>query len=185
MESTDNSKTIKATSNKERILNWFQSLSKPLFAILDAARDEEILGHIYQGKEHFAILFEGEQAEELIGVGPYLVAFSKPSDLLESIIEKGWGNSWGIFISSDADFKTLLTHFRQLLIVQLEEGEQVYFRYYDPRVLRVYLPTCDEDQLQQLFGPVHSFSMEDEEKNLQNFTLTHNGLQKNALLQIH
>ena len=34
------------------------------------------------------------------------------------------------------------------------------FRYYDPRVLRVYLPTCTPDELEMLFGPIERFWME-------------------------
>ena len=34
------------------------------------------------------------------------------------------------------------------------------FRYYDPRVLRAYLPTCDESELRAVFGPIRAFWME-------------------------
>ena len=37
-----------------------------------------------------------------------------------------------------------------------------YFRYYDPRVLRVYLPTCNARELQTVFGPVLRYLVEDE-----------------------
>jgi hypothetical protein len=31
------------------------------------------------------------------------------------------------------------------------------FRYYDPRVLRVYLPTCNAEELATVFGPIETF----------------------------
>jgi hypothetical protein len=34
------------------------------------------------------------------------------------------------------------------------------FRYYDPRVLSVYLPTCNPEEVTSLFGPVSRFLME-------------------------
>jgi hypothetical protein len=37
------------------------------------------------------------------------------------------------------------------------------FRWYDPRVLRVYLPTCTENELDMLFGPLSSYFVEDGE----------------------
>ena len=40
--------------------------------------------------------------------------------------------------------------------------EPLYFRYYDPRVLRAWLPTCDPAQLAEFFGPVEFFIAEDE-----------------------
>jgi hypothetical protein len=35
------------------------------------------------------------------------------------------------------------------------------FRYYDPRVLRAYLPTCSIGELRTVFGPIECFWMED------------------------
>ena len=44
-------------------------------------------------------------------------------------------------------------HLRSLLMVEYETTAQIlYFRYYDPRVLRIYLPSCDEADLKTLFG---------------------------------
>jgi hypothetical protein len=40
------------------------------------------------------------------------------------------------------------------------KGTPFYFRYYDPRVLRVYLPTCNASELQILFGPVARYYVE-------------------------
>ncbi|MBF0235745.1 MAG: DUF4123 domain-containing protein [Desulfamplus sp.] len=182
MEAAENNKII---TDKKAVLHWFQNLKEPLFAILDAARDEEILGHVYNGTERFSILFEGDEAVELIGVGPYLVEFSKPSNMLETLIEKGWGKSWGIFITADADFQATASHFRQLLIVELEDGEEVYFRFYDPRVLRIYLPTCNQDELRQIFGPVKALLMEDDKLGILNFTYNENGLCKSDILAIN
>ena len=42
----------------------------------------------------------------------------------------------------------------KLLWVRDEGQRQLYFRFYDPRVLPVFLPTCDAEQRRQVFGPV-------------------------------
>ena len=49
------------------------------------------------------------------------------------------------------------------MLVKTEDGEELYFRFYDPRVLRIFLPTCDESQIRELFGPIEYFLMEDED----------------------
>jgi hypothetical protein len=54
----------------------------------------------------------------------------------------------------------LRRHLRQFLTVRDPRGQQLLFRYYDPRVLRVYLPTCVEDELQSMFGPIECFWIE-------------------------
>jgi hypothetical protein len=47
-------------------------------------------------------------------------------------------------------------------MVYSPEAKPMYFRYYDPRVLRMYLPTCNAQELQTVFGPVTSYVVEDE-----------------------
>ena len=37
------------------------------------------------------------------------------------------------------------------------------FRYYDPRVLRAFLPTCTRDELRTVFGGIECFWIEGEE----------------------
>jgi hypothetical protein len=44
-------------------------------------------------------------------------------------------------------------------------GKRLMFRYYDPRVLRVYLPTCTAAELRAIFGLVERFWMEDEQSD--------------------
>jgi hypothetical protein len=46
-----------------------------------------------------------------------------------------------------------------------DKGKPLYFRYYDPRVLRVYLPTCNESELEKVFGDVSHFIIEDDGGN--------------------
>ena len=53
--------------------------------------------------------------------------------------------------------------FRKFLIVKLEVGKELYFRFYDHRVLRIFLPTCYEKQLKYFFGLIKVFAMESED----------------------
>ena len=55
----------------------------------------------------------------------------------------------------DATLEELRRHFRKFLKVEDPKGKSLIFRYYDPRVLRVYLPTCNAMELQTVFGPVN------------------------------
>jgi hypothetical protein len=72
------------------------------------------------------------------------------------LLSRGWGNSWGILTIGPAHL-TLdqqRRHFKKLLRVRDEAGQLLNFRFYDPRVLRNYLPTCTPDELRTFFGPV-------------------------------
>jgi len=70
------------------------------------------------------------------------------------------GNHWGILAHANDDFRTLRMHFRKILTVWDPDGKPLHFRYYDPRVLRDYLPTCNAEELPLLFGPVTTYFAE-------------------------
>jgi len=132
---------------------------------LDAARDEVIYGKLVTSDIEKACLYQGKQAIELADVAPHLVRLWQGDSFTKWLLNNGWGNSWGIFLESSATLNELRQHFRKFTIVQDEEGTPLYFRYYDPRVLRNYLPTCNKDELQILFGPVSHYYVEGEDSN--------------------
>ncbi len=70
------------------------------------------------------------------------------------------GGSTGAFLLSALRIsRSLRKHFRTFLMVKSPEGDRLYFRYYDPRVLRVYLPTCNADGNQLCFRPGRRVSL--------------------------
>jgi len=137
-----------------------RSAEGTLYALLDAARDGRIARLLDQSPEEHASLYEGPQGEELAEVAPYLVRLEPHSPLLAELLRRGWGNAWGLYLFSEEPFRLVRRHFRHFLKVRTEEGRELYFRFYDPRVLRVFLPTCRPDEVLQLFGPVTRFVVE-------------------------
>ena len=72
-------------------------------------------------------------------------------------------DAWGVFVGARADLNELRTHLRRFLLLKGPEGKEFYFRFYDPRVLRVYLPSCRPSELEMFFGPVDAFLTEAED----------------------
>jgi len=107
-------------------------------------------------------LYQGPTARELAGVAPYIVSLGTTNQVFDWIWNHGWGESWGIFFWSLVSMETLRDHFRRLTMVRGPEGKRMLFRFYDPRVLRVFAPICDPDQVRELFGPVTRYMMEAE-----------------------
>lgn len=149
-----------------------ESEKEPLYAILDAARDDRILELLRQSVEPHQSLYEGVQGEPLATVAPYLTGpFWKDSVLLDRLVLEGWGKRWGIYLTSREKFVEVRRHFRRFLMVEFEEtGEQVYFRFYDPVVWEVLARHCSfrqeafciggrvkvySEQLRQLVDPIH------------------------------
>jgi hypothetical protein len=105
--------------------------------------------------------------------------------MLEWILDNGWGDSWGIFMTSSDSLENLRRHFRHFLLVQDEDGKELYFRFYDPRVLRVYLLTCTVEEARQFFGPVDSFLVENEDaQELLRFSLGSLGVSSETILLV-
>ncbi|MDC0740686.1 DUF4123 domain-containing protein [Polyangium mundeleinium] len=117
-----------------------ESGKEPMYAILDAARDDRILELLRQSAEPYQSLYEGIQGEPLATVAPYLTGpFRDDSVLLDRLVMEGWGRRWGIFVTSREGFTEVRRHFRRLLMVEMEEtGEKVYFRFYDPWVISTF-----------------------------------------------
>jgi hypothetical protein len=133
------------------------------YILLDAARMDPEIITAKELNPRFDSLYRGRSEESLSSVAPYLFTLDKETEFRKWYFDKGWGDSWGVLVYSSEDLKTLVKHFRQFLMVKTEDGEELYFRFYDPRVLRVFLPTCDSRQLKEFFGPVDYFICEDED----------------------
>lgn len=125
-----------------------------LYAILDAAREPSVVARMTDAKAEFASLYDGEQGKEIEEFGPWLVGLQPGHPLLEELATDGWGRSWGVYLSCDLPLGEVRRHLRKFLMAKMPDGRQVYFRFYDPRVLRTYLPTCTPDELATFFGPI-------------------------------
>jgi hypothetical protein len=165
-----------------RLLSFLRHNFQPLFAILDAARDRYALALLLQSQVQYQSLYEGRDGEMLSDVAPYLVQLPTDSDLLRKLVQEGWGKSWGVYLKCAAEFQELRRHLRHFLEVRQPDGEQLYFRFYDPRVLRVYLPNLHSDEASTFLGPIHCYLMEDKEPDtLLQFLNTGQGVAKAAV----
>ena len=140
-----------------------------LYAVLDGASISNLPLLLAQHDIVNICLFRGELDPELAQTAPYLVELPAESPFTKLLFTKGIGNHWGILVHSKDDFRTLRMHFRKFLSVWGPDGKPLYFRYYDPRVLRTYLPTCNADELRILFGPVTAYFAEGEASDLLRF----------------
>ena len=147
----------------ERVSRALWAEQKPLFAILDAARDPLVLARLLDHQGERQSLYEGPKGDSLAAVAPYLAAFPAEFSSLRTLIHDGWAKSWGVFLTSDQPFQEVRKHLRHFLMVEIAGQKPVYFRFYDPRVLRPFLPSCSPGELAQFFGPIDAFLMESED----------------------
>ncbi len=154
------------------------------YAALDGAANPDLLDHLYADpRPEFICLYRGELAPDIAEVAPYLVLLKLGHPFTDWLLTEGWGKHWGIFALAKTSLKALRTHFRRFLMVRDPEGKQVYFRFYDPRVLQAFLPTCNAEELGFLFGPVSCFWCEAETgHHLDSFTVHDNELRKQTIV---
>src|SRR5215471_10933535 len=138
------------------------SANQHLFAVLDSAREPCIPVELRRKGAEFSSLYRGEPEESLSSVAPYLARVDPQCELMRWLLTNGWGNSWGIFLVSSASLEALRRHFRRFLLVRDGAGNELYFRFYDPRVLRTFLPTCTGAETKRFFGPVGIYLTEAE-----------------------
>lgn len=138
----------------------YEAEGTSLFTLLDAARDPQVFKTLgVLGFEH-ECLFTGQLDPALRAAAPYIVRLEPGSPSCEKLLSLGWGQAWGVFLAARVDMRDVRRHLRTFLRVQTEDHKKLLFRYYDPRVLRIFLPTCDAEQLGQIFGPIQRFDME-------------------------
>ena len=131
-----------------------------IYGVVDAANCVDLA---YEAKIQFGreirSLFLPEVQQRLWDVAPYLVPIDPDSGYMENWVRR-WGTSAGILLTSGADEATLFAHLRKMFVVEDENKQEYFFRYYDPRVLPTFLPTCSAAQLDEFFGPVDRFVAE-------------------------
>lgn len=131
-----------------------------VYAILDGASIPDLLERLCEMRPPHVCLYRGELDADLAEVAPYLVNIAPNTQFTNWLLRECWGRHWGVFAHTHLSMVEARKHFRKFLTVHDEAGNPLLFRYYDPRVLRKFLPTCEGEELEQLFGGVASFFAE-------------------------
>lgn len=145
---------------QQKILSVVESTCN--FAILDGAISPAILDLLNQSGTYYQSLYEGEASADIARYGPYLAQIQPERPFLPYLVKAAWGMFWGVFLGSDQSFEETRRHLRRFLIVDSGSGGKALFRYYDPRVLRVFIPSCEPEQRKEFFGPVRCYFAETE-----------------------
>ncbi len=128
-----------------------------VYAVLDGAASETLLADLYRLEPKFECLYRGDIKPDLAWVAPYLVRLEPDSAFTQFLFGSGWGKNWGVFVTTQAEFDDVRRHFRRFLMVHSSEGKPLYFRYYDPRVMRDFFPIADAEQIKTMFGPLKAW----------------------------
>lgn len=97
-------------------------------------------------------LFDSKFPRELLQVGPWLVRLSKAPEVDNALTGMAADVPWGYYIHSTSEIVGLRQSLRRLNLVRLPDSSQeVLFRYWDPRVMDVYLRVMTQHQRTRFF----------------------------------
>jgi len=141
-----------------------------IHALVDPARDPAIGAELATAGTRSFCLYGSDLPRELVAVAPHLVPLGSDSRFGQIFASYGRGRAWGVLVASHAPVETLAEHLAGLTRARLPDGREVLCRYYDPRVLRRYLPTCTATELDRVYGPIEAFLVEGERGEQREYT---------------
>ena len=144
----------------------FSDPDQSVYTVLDGASFSNLASELNHHKAEYACLYRGELEADIALVAPYLVSLPPEANITHWVLKQIGRNNPGIFIHTRVPVYELRKHLRTFLMIKDQNNQQVYFRYYDPRVLRSYIPSCNAEEKKTLFGPVNHYFAEDKEGKL-------------------
>lgn len=131
------------------------------YLILDGAQIGDLIKTIYrlQPAAEIDILYLNTPFAELQEVSPVLVKIT-PNNALYQHFQAQWQNTAGIHMIATGDLYSLGNHLRTSLQAKIN-GQAYFFRFYDPRILSLWLETLTKQQQQQFMGSISKLYLPD------------------------
>lgn len=150
-----------------------------VYAVLDGASVKGLLKALDEKSPPYYCVMRGELSPDVEEVAPYLVGLVPGAPFTDWVLDAKPGDHAGIFATSRLSIQEMRKHFRALFTVYKENGDPMSFRFYDPRVMHSFLPTCNGGELKTFFGPVDKYIAENEDGSAYStFTLAGSGLKE-------
>ncbi len=105
-------------------------------------------------------LFKGTKDAALIDVAPFVFLLNDNGEKLNGNPELSFKAM--LVVDSNYEIEIVADHFREF-IYQKVNGRICYFRFWDARVLKKFLPGCTELQLRLFFKTVNNITLKDED----------------------
>ena len=132
------------------------------YLLLDSSQIPDLYARLFQMAQNTIphALYLTTRYADLASVGPVLVAV-KPNGPLARAFSEEWQARAGIWLETVADEADLIAHLRSLIHVQLEGDVSALFRFYDPRITRLWLANLMDAERDRLMGPVRCIRLPD------------------------
>ena len=134
-----------------------------LYAVIDASRSPMTIPATLQAMtDKVACLYRGQALEEFGDDTAWVAAINLDESVLDWLIDNGFGKRWSIFLRSPLQLADIVRHLRKFTVIQDDQGTAHFFRFYDPRTLRQYLPVFTTEQSAAFFKGVQAWYCEND-----------------------
>jgi hypothetical protein len=123
------------------------------FAIVDCAREPDLLALINRVDEEFCAFDETREPDDLGETAPFLLALTPASHGLADVFEETWGRGHAVFLVSPRPFLEVYQHLISLVTWD-EQGNLGSARFWDPRRLGDHLARLTPVEGEDFFGPL-------------------------------
>jgi hypothetical protein len=159
--SFDSSKLVIKNVPSQAPMQWIED-GQHVFAILDACDSNVIAEKVYEASlPPIVSLYKGKAETELSAIAPYVTLCS--SDTITWIEQNLYGSHWGYYwvTANSCNLHEMRKHLRNFLMVVGPVGQNLYFRFYDPRIIMPFLKASDSSQCNAFFGPCNLLLVEE------------------------
>jgi len=140
------------TATQRGLLEVLRGLADPIYAVLDRSAAASFLD---------AVRSEGGAVEVLSETtGACLTSVNPESRIAAQLAADGWGKRWGIYVTSHQQPTIVRNHLRRFQTLLSQDGAEFQFRFFNPLLLRGFLPTLSGDEAKTLFGPISAILTE-------------------------
>lgn len=126
-----------------------------LYGVLDCAVDPALHDHCARLEPEFAVCLFDRVDPKVKAASPHLIELTPTDPLSRAWRTGGWGRNWGVLLSSRADLRTVKLRLKRFTQARLPDGSgPVLFRFWDPRVMRIYMPLLQPDEVEGWFTDI-------------------------------
>lgn len=122
------------------------------YALMDCALDSTIYPTIQASGCPNQKLYGESWQSGLADIAPHVVELTSSAKFSTELLTWDWYGNWGYFVQSTTSLSDLAQSFADLTTAKLSSGEEVFFRFFDPRVIRVFLAQASKNDLQSVFA---------------------------------
>ena len=160
-------KPAQVGDTQDRLLSGLQAQrAKPveddavhLYALIDGTQAIDLVFIARMLGYRAFTLFDGDMSSHVAHAGPCLIELDEAEAFLPHWVA-AIGQNAGILLETRSDLADLHCHLRDIFIVADEAGQEYFFRFYDPRVFRMFPETCTPKELAEFYGVVDRWIVE-------------------------